>query len=82
MKRIHLYAMEKLSQLETKIEALLQKLRVLEEENRRLKQEGDQKHGELERTIIQLREELERERNAKSDVVSRIDGLLDKLQDA
>ena len=74
--------MEKLSQLETRIEALLQKLRVLEEENRRLKQEGDQKHGELERTIVQLREELERERNAKSDVVSRIDGLLDKLQDA
>lgn len=74
--------MEKLSQLETKIEALLQKLRVLEDENRRLKQEGDQKHGELERTISQLREELERERAAKSDVVSRIDGLLDKLQDA
>jgi len=74
--------MEKLSQLETKIEALLKKLRVLEEENRRLKQEGDQKHGELERTITQLREDLERERAAKSDVVSRIDGLLDKLQDA
>ncbi len=74
--------MEKLSQLETRIEALLQKLRVLEDENRRLKQEGDQKHGEFERTIEQLREELERERAAKNDVVSRIDGLLDKLQDA
>ncbi len=74
--------MEKLSQLETRIEALLQKLRVLEEENRRLKQEGDQKHGELERTITQLREDLDRERAAKSDVVTRIDGLLDKLQDA
>jgi len=73
--------MEILSQLETKIESLLQKVRTLEDENRRLKEEAERSAFDLSAENARLREELERERGSKSEVLSRIDGLLQKLSD-
>lgn len=74
--------MEILSQLESKVESLLLKVKALEEENLRLKLEAEQGRADLESDNIRLVEELERERTAKQEVAGRIDSLLSKLQDA
>ncbi|WP_461209648.1 cell division protein ZapB [Desulfocurvus sp. DL9XJH121] len=73
--------MEILSQLESKIESLLQKNRALEDENRRLKEEAERGAFDLKADNARLREELERERGSKDEVLGRIDGLLKKLSD-
>ncbi len=73
--------MEILSLLETKIESTLLKVKSLEEENRRLRQEVDSGLSELEQENRKLREDLERERSSKDEVRNRIDTLLSKLQD-
>jgi len=73
--------MEILSQLETKIGAVLQKAKSLEEENRGLRQRVEQGLSELESENRRLREELDQERAGKEAVVARIDDLLKKLQE-
>ncbi|SKA80074.1 cell division protein ZapB [Desulfobaculum bizertense] len=72
--------MDALSQLEARIDSILAKNRVLDEENRRLRQELDLSKKELETKNQTLRDDLERERVAKQDVLTKIDGLLNKLQ--
>lgn len=74
--------MEILSQLESKVESLLLKIKALEEENLRLKLEAEQGRVDLEGENRRLVDELERERSAKQEVAGRIDSLLSKLQDA
>lgn len=73
--------METLVRLEERIDSLLARMRGLEDENRRLKREVDQALTEMEAENRRLKEELERERSGKEAVLSRIDGLLAKLQD-
>ena len=73
--------MEILSQLESKIEAILQKTKALEEENRGLRQKMELGLGELESENRRLQEELDRERAGKEAVLARIDELLKKLQE-
>lgn len=73
--------MEILSRLETKIESLLLKVRTLEDENRRLKEEAERSAFDLTAENARLREELEQERGSKNEVLGRIDGLLQKLSD-
>lgn len=73
--------METLVRLEERIDSLLARMRALEDENKRLKREVDQALTEMETDNRRLREELERERSGKEAVLSRIDGLLAKLQD-
>ncbi|MEW5774066.1 MAG: cell division protein ZapB [Thermodesulfobacteriota bacterium] len=73
--------METLARLEQRIDTLLARMRGLEDENKRLKREIDQALTEIEAENRRLREELERERSGKEAVLSRIDGLLAKLQD-
>ncbi|NJB68174.1 regulator of replication initiation timing [Desulfobaculum xiamenense] len=72
--------MDALSQLEARIDSILAKNRVLEEENRRLRRELEDGKRELETENRTLRDEIERERSAKRDVLAKIDGLLNKLQ--
>ncbi|GAB6177138.1 hypothetical protein JCM16814_20290 [Desulfobaculum senezii] len=72
--------MDALSQLEARIDSMLAKNRVLEEENRRLRRELDGGKRELESENRALRDELERERAGKRDVLAKIDNLLEKLQ--
>lgn len=73
--------MEMLSRLETKIESLLLKLAALKEENARLKDESQRGIEDLRAENQRLRDDLERERASKEEVLGRIDGLLNKLQD-
>lgn len=73
--------MEILSQLETKIESLLLRIRTLEDDNKRLREEVEHGASDLKAENARLREDLNRERNAKDEVVNRIDGLLQRLQD-
>lgn len=72
--------MDALSQLEARIDSILAKNRVLEEENRRLRRELESGKRDLESDNRVLRDELERERAAKDAVLAKIDGLLNKLQ--
>jgi cell division protein ZapB len=72
--------MDTLTRLEERIDSFMGRVRVLEEENRRLKQEAEAAMGELTAENRRLAEELERERSGKEAVLSRIDGLLSKLQ--
>lgn len=73
--------METLARLEERIDTLLARMHSLEDENKRLKREIDQALTEIEAENRRLKEELERERSGKEAVLSRIDGLLAKLQD-
>ena len=73
--------MEMLSRLESKIESLLTKLTALKEENSRLKDESQRGLEDLKAENRRLREDLDRERASKEEVLGRIDGLLQKLQD-
>lgn len=73
--------MEVLSLLENKIGTLLQKLQGLEEENRRLKEDAEHGLRDLKAENARLTEELDKERASKEEVLGRIDGLLQKLQD-
>jgi len=73
--------MEILSQLETKIESLLEKVRTLEGENRRLREENERGVSDMQAENARLREELNRERGAKDEVLGRIDGMLKRLQE-
>ncbi len=73
--------MEVLSQLETKIESLIQRNHFLEKENRRLKEEAELGTTSLQADNDRLREELQREQESKDAVLKRIDGLLNKLSD-
>lgn len=73
--------MEMLSRLESKIESLLTKLAALKEENARLKDESQRGLEDLKAENRRLREDLDRERASKEEVLGRIDGLLQKLQD-
>jgi len=73
--------MEMLSRLETKIESLLLKLATLKEDNARLREETQRGLEDLKAENRRLREDLERERTSKEEVLGRIDGLLQKLQD-
>ncbi len=73
--------MEVLSQLETKIDTLLQRNQFLEQENRRLKKEAELGTTSLQADNDRLREELKHEQESKDQVLKRIDGLLRKLSD-
>jgi cell division protein ZapB len=73
--------MEMLSRLEGKIESLLTRLATLKEDNARLREEAQRGQEELMAENRRLREDLERERASKEEVLARIDGLLQKLQD-
>jgi cell division protein ZapB len=73
--------MEMLSRLESKIESLLTRLATLKEDNARLRDEVQRGQEDLMAENRRLREDLERERASKEEVLARIDGLLQKLQD-
>jgi len=73
--------MEMLSRLESKIESLLTRLAALKEDNARLRDEAQRGQEDLMAENRRLREDLERERASKEEVLARIDGLLQKLQD-
>ncbi len=73
--------MEVLSRLESKIEALLVKQTALKEENARLREESQRGLDDLRAENQRLRDDLNRERASKEEVLGRIDGLLQKLQD-
>ncbi|MCK9241451.1 cell division protein ZapB [Desulfocurvus sp.] len=70
-----------LSRLESKIESLLTRLATLKEDNARLRDEVQRGQEDLMAENRRLREDLERERASKEEVLARIDGLLQKLQD-
>ncbi|WP_028587662.1 cell division protein ZapB [Desulfocurvus vexinensis] len=73
--------MEMLSRLESKIESLLTRVAALKEDNARLREEAQRGQEDLMAENRRLREDLERERASKEEVLARIDGLLQKLQD-
>jgi cell division protein ZapB len=72
--------MDLIEQLEGRIDATLEELAALREENRRLREEADHGKTALEEENRTLREELEEERATKQAVLDRIDSLLKKLK--
>ena len=81
MKGIVKDVMELIVTLEAKIDALLATLAAERDANRRLRQELAGAGSKLEEENRTLREELEAERALKETVLTRIDGLLQKLKD-
>lgn len=72
--------MELLDKLESKVEELLASKKRLQEENERLKKEAATGYANLEEQVAQLGGELEQERNARAEVLERLDKLLEKLK--